>query len=162
MKNHYGLKAFACLVLTFMFAFLYGGTNDTRGGYRPVERTEQVWVDNTKDDNAAIGAGLGLVAGITFWLVVGGVGIATGGTAWGLGAIGLGAVGLGSGAVVGAATGNGGYNVTMTYTDYVYQPGSPVWVAPCAFLVMCGFLVLSVGYLLLWSGVTIEPVHETA
>jgi hypothetical protein len=62
------------------------------------EVTEVREVRHTREGMVAGGA-----AGLATWLLFGGVGIATGGIAFGLGAIGLTAVGTGVGGLVGAA-----------------------------------------------------------
>jgi hypothetical protein len=62
--------------------------------------------EHTKARDSAYGAGIGVGVGVVTWLVVGGVGIATGGAGFAVGAPLIIALGAGSGAVAGAAMGH--------------------------------------------------------
>lgn len=81
-----------------------------------VQTPETKVQSGTKVRNGGIGAGVGAGLGIGTWLLVGTLGLATGG--WGL-AIGLGAMtaaGAGAGAVAGAATGKSTTTMTVIHT----------------------------------------------
>lgn len=60
---------------------------------------------STKGENAAIGGAIGAGVGLGTYLIVGGIGVATGGVGFALGAVALTAIGTGAGALSGAATG---------------------------------------------------------
>lgn len=88
---------------------------------------------DTRGLNALVGAGVGGATGLVTWLIVGGVGIATGGVAFGLGALGLTALGLGAGALAGAATGS---KTTLVQSSALYSPWA--WGSVfCVGLILC-------------------------
>ncbi len=88
---------------------------------------------DTRGRNALVGAGVGGTAGLVTWLIVGGIGIATGGVGFGLGAIGLTAIGVGAGAVGGAATGS---KATVVQSSALYSPWA--WGSVfCVGLILC-------------------------
>ena len=69
--------------------------------------------------NSGIGAIIGGGAGLGTWLIVGSIGVATGGTAFAVGGIAMTALGIGSGALAGAATGT---SKTIVQSSALYSP----------------------------------------
>jgi hypothetical protein len=93
-------------------------------------------VNDSRGRNAAVGAGIGGAGGIVTGLVIGGVGIATGGTAFAVGLPMMALLGAGGGALAGAATGT---KEVIQQSETLYSPWA--WGA-----------ILIVGLLLAWHG----------
>ena len=74
---------------------------------------------DTRGRNAAVGAGIGAGGGIVTGLIIGGIGIATGGTAFAIGLPVMALLGAGGGALAGAATGT---VKTVEQADSLYSP----------------------------------------
>ena len=91
---------------------------------------------DTRRRNAVVGAGVGAGGGIVTGLVIGGIGIATGGTAYAIGLPAMALLGAGGGALAGAATGK---VTTIQQADSLHSP------------LACGAVIL-VGCLMTFRG----------
>jgi hypothetical protein len=103
-------------------ALQFAGLNDTT-------------TSSTKVENAAVGGAIGAGVGLGTYLIVGGIGVATGGIGFALGAVALTALGTGAGALTGAATGE------TTVVLYSY----PTWL--WATLIVSGCAALYAAYI---------------
>lgn len=106
-------------------------------------RAEKRWIEpvvttkaigGTKLASSGVGAAGGAATGVLAWLVIGTLGIATGGGAFAIGLPAMAAIGAGGGALAGAAVGSSA-STTTTITEVVrsapaYEPW--MWISALA------------------------------
>ena len=84
--------------------------------------------DGTKLRNASIGGGVGVASGLGAGLLVGGIGVATGGLGFAIGIPALMALGGGGGALIGAASGDSPSKITTISEIPMSAPAYEPWM----------------------------------
>jgi hypothetical protein len=106
-----------------------------------VQNTKYSTVGGTKLRNTGIGAGLGAGVGLGTYLLIGGIGIATGGIGIGIGVVAFTVGGAIAGGLAGAASGHSASTVPHTSVQLVFAHS--LWT--CAVVILFGILMTIYG-----------------